>query len=234
MAAALSPPPGIHVRRPIGPRLIGGAALIALAAGIWWASHQQLTATRKTAEDSVLIPIVPPPPPPPPVDQPRPEPRPEEVPPQPVNQPQPTPQQPTPAQPLAAAPSAGSAVSIDGPPQAGGDGFNIGSGPGGGVTGAGRIGTGIGGFNRTAYASYLEGEFRRAIEREAGLRSASLRAKVRVWIEPSGRITLVEASGIDADKADAIRSALAGRTVRAPDASLAMPVALTLDIRRGG
>lgn len=232
MTAALSPPPGVSLRRPIGPKLIGGAAAIALVLGIWWASTQQTTTTRKTASDSVLIPIMPPPPPPPPPEEVKPEPKPEEVP-QPVNQPQPTPEQQNP-QPQAPTPSAGQAVSIDGPAQAGGDAFNIGSGPGGGFTGTGRPASGIGGFNRAAYTSYLEGEFRRAMEADRTLRNASLRARVRVWIESSGRIGRVEVTGVDGDKADAIRASLAGRTVRPPDPSLAMPVGLSLDIRRGG
>jgi len=232
MSAALTPdaPPVFDTRRPIRPKLIGGAALIALIAGIWWASTQQTTVTRKAAEDSVLIPVVPPPPPPPPPEV-KPEPKPEEVPPQPVNQPQPTPQQPNPS-PQQPTPSAGSAVSINGPAQAGGDAFNIGSGSGNGMTGGGRIGSGIGGFNRAAYASYLAGEFRHAVEASKALRSAALIARARVWIDGTGRVTRVEASG--SDKAADIEAALSGRTVRPPDPGLAMPVAITLDLRRPG
>lgn len=231
MAAALSPETPWRRRRPIGPRLLGGAAIVALIAGVWWASTQQATVTRKAAENSVLIPVVPPPPPPPPPpEQPKLE-KPEEVPPQPINQPQPTPQQPSP-QPQAATPSQGQAVSIDGPAQAGGDAFNIGSGPGGGMRGGGPIGSGIGGFNRAAYASYLEGEIRNAVSREPSLRTAVLRAKARLWIDRTGRITRVEVA--DTDKAGAIQGALVGRIVRAPDPSLGMPVALSLEFRRGG
>lgn len=231
MTAALSSETPWRTRRPIGPRLLGGAAVVALIAGIWWASTQQSTVTRKSAEDSVLIPVITPPPPPPPPEQPKLIEKPEEVPPQPVNQPQPTPQQPSP-QPQAATPSQGQAVSINGPAQAGGDAFNIGSGPGGGMRGGGPIGTGIGGFNRAAYASYLEGEIRRVVSSEPSLRMAVLRANVRLWIDPSGKITRVEIG--NSDKADAIRDALVGRSVRAPDASLAMPVQLSLELRRGG
>jgi len=232
MPAASLPPPRppfkVGARRPLAPRLLGSAALVALALGIWWASTQQATVTRKAAEDSVLIPVVPPPPPPPPPEQVKPE-KPEEVPPQPVNQPQPTPQPPSP-QPQAATPSQGQAVSIDGPAQAGGDAFNIGSGSGGGMRGGGAIG--LGGFNRAAYATYLEGEIRRAVAAEPSLRTAVLRARARLWIDKTGRITRVEIA--DSDKADAIRDALTGRTVRAPDPSLGMPVALSLELRRGG
>jgi len=220
-----------RVRRPIGPKLLGGAALVALVAGLWWAAHQQVTVTRKTAEDSVLIPVVPPPPPPPPPPEPpKPEVKPEEVPPQPENQPRPTPQPPNPSP--QAAPSQGQAVSINGPAQAGGDAFNIGSGTGGGMRGGGAIGNALGGFNRAAYASYLEGEFRRAWEADKTLRTAALRAHVRVWIDASGRITRVEATG--SDMADTIQNALVGHSVRPPDPSLGMPVALSLDIRRSG
>jgi len=228
--AAASLPPTYSRRRPLGPRLLGGTALVALVAGIWWASTQQTTITRKSAEDSVLIPVVPPPPPPPPPEVKPPEPKPDEVPP-PQNQPQPTPQQPTPAQPQSA-PSPGQAVSIDGPAQAGGDAFNIGSGSGGGMKGGGAIGNALGGFNRAAYATYLEGEVRRAVSGEPALRTAVLKARARLWIDGNGRITRVEIG--DTDKADAIREALAGRTVRAPDPSLPMPVALSVEFRRGG
>lgn len=237
MAASLSPPPlggadtSYRVRRPIGPRLLGAVGLAAILAGIWWAAHQQSTVTRKAAEDSVLIPVTPPPPPPPPPEV-KPEPKPQEVPPQPTpNQPQPANQPPTP-QPQSAAPSAGQAVAIDGPPQAGGDGFNIGSGSGGGMRGAGGIGNALGGFNRAAYATYLEGEIRRAVEASKDLRTAALRARARVWIDPSGRVSRIELG--DIDKAAAIRAALTGRTLRAPDPSLAMPVVLDLDLRRPG
>lgn len=229
MAAALTPDPPVHgMRRPLGPRLLGGAALVALVAGIWWASTQQATVTRKAAEDSVLIPVVPPPPPPPPPEVKPPEPKPDEVPP-PQNQPKPTPQPPNP-QPQAATPSQGQAVSIDGPAQAGGDAFNIGSGSGSGMRGGGAIGNALGGFNRAAYTSYLEGEFQRAWQAEKQLRTAALSARVRVWIDRTGRVTRVEATGTD--MADAIRDALVGRSVRPPDPALGMPVALSLDIRR--
>ncbi|MEP9360981.1 hypothetical protein [Sphingomonas sp. KR3-1] len=221
-------------RTPIRPWLLAGGAVAALALLGWWASTQRLTMTRQSAEQSVLIPLVPPPPPPPPPpEQAKPEPQPEEVPPQPVNQPQPTPQQPTPAQPQAAAPSAGQAVSIDGPAQAGGDGFNIGSGSGGGMRGGGLAGTGgVGGFNRAAYASYLQGELRRAVENAKGLRTAVLSARARLWIDASGRITRAEVS--DTDKSDAIRDALLGRSVRPPDPSLSMPVQIRVEFRRNG
>lgn len=223
--------PRYRIRRPIGARILAGVALAALVAGVWWAAQQQSTSTVKSAEDSVLIPAVPPPPPPPPPpEQPKPEPKPEEIPPQPTPQAQPTPQPPSP-QPQTA-PSQGQAVSIDGPAQAGGDAFGIGAGSGGGMRGSGPIGNALGGFNRAAYASYLEGEFRKAWEDDPKLRTASLRAKVRVWIDPKGRIARVDVTG--SDQADAIRAALAGRTVRPPDPSLAMPVSLDLDMRRPG
>jgi hypothetical protein len=215
------------MRRPIGPRLAGAVALALLAVGVWWASTQQSTALRRAAEDSVLIPVVPPPPPPQPAIKP-PEPKPEEVPP-PTSQAQPTPQPPTPQPP--AAPSQGQAVSINGAAQAGSDGFGIGAGSGGGRTGSGPAG--FGGFNRAAYASYLEGEFERLWRADKTLRNAALKAKVRVWIEASGQITRVETPA-GSDQAAAIKSALVGRAVRPPDASLAMPVNLSLDIRRTG
>ena len=94
------------------------------------------------------------------------------------------------------------------------------------------MGNALGGFNRAAYASYLEGEFRRAWEADPKLRVAALRAHVRIWIDPKGKITRVDASG--SDQADEIRVALVGRTVRPPDPTLAMPVSLDLDMRRPG
>ena len=223
-------PSGYSVRRPLGPRLLGGAALLAIVAGVWWASTQQSTTTRQAAAASVLIPVTPPPPPPPPPEVKPPEPKPEEVPPQPVHQPTPSPQPPSPSPQAAASP--GQAMSINGPAQAGGDAFNIGSGPGGGMNGSGRIGSGLGGFNRAAYAAYLEGEFRRAWESDKTLRGAALHAKVRVWIEPGGKIARVQVEG--GSHADLVEAALVGRAVRPPDPSLAMPVNLALDLRRPG
>jgi len=221
-----------RVRRSPGPRIAGGIALVALAWGIWWAAHQQATVARKAAEDSVLIPVVPPPPPPPPPQVKPPEPKPDEVPP-PQNQPapQPTPPEPTPS-PAAPTPSAGQAVSIDGAAQAGGDAFSIGAGSGGGMRGGGAIGSGLGGFNRAAYATYLEGELRRALEGEKGLRMAVLRAHARVWINAAGKISRVDVA--DTEKASDIQAALVGRAVRPPDPGLQMPVALSLDFRRSG
>ncbi len=124
------------------------------------------------------------------------------------------------------------AVSIDGPAQAGGDAFNIGAGSGSGMRGGGAVGSGIGGFNRAAYASYLESEFRRAVSSEPKLRTAVLRAHARVWIDKAGRITRVDAGG--SEHAGDIEQALTGRTVRAPDASVGMPVAISLEFRRNG
>ncbi len=234
MAPSLQPLPDMadyRIRRPLTGRVMAGVAVVAILAGIWWASTQQSTVTRKAAEDSVLIPVVAPPPPPPPPPEPKPVEKPEEVPPQPVNQPQPTPQPPNPSP--QAAPSPGQAVSINGPAQAGGDAFNIGSGSGGGMKGGGLAGTGgIGGFNRAAYASYLEGEFRRALEANKELRTAALKAQIRAWIDPSGHITRVEVS--NTDKPDVVRDALTGLSVRVPDPSLAMPVNMSLDVRRSG
>lgn len=236
MAPALSPSPGAppSVRRPLGPRIAGGAALAALAWGLWWAAHQQSTVTRQAAEDSVLIPVVAPPPPPPPPPEVKPVEKPEEMPPQPVNQPTPQPQPPSPS-PQAATPNAGQAVAIDGPAQAGGDAFNIGAGSGGGMSGSGRIGSALSGFNRAGYAAYLEGEVRRALEGSKALRTAALKARVKTWIDPGGRITRVEVSDTGDDaRAGAIRAALTGLHVRAPDAGLAMPVNMSLDLRRPG
>lgn len=225
---------------PWGPRVALAVLLLAVVALIWWAAGQQGTITRKPA-DTVLVPVMPPAPtPPPPVEQPKPEEvQPEEVPPVPVDQPQPTPQQPAPPSPTnnaapSAAPSApGNAVSIDGAAQSGGDAFNIGSGPGGGRMGAGGIGGGgLARFNAGAYASYLAGELTRVVRSDNELRSQPMRVRVRLWIDAGGRITRVEPAATD--KAQRIRTVLTGRSVRAPDASLAMPVLVTLNIARGG
>jgi len=100
------------------------------------------------------------------------------------------------------------------------------------MTGGGRIGNALAGFNRAGYGAYLEGEVRRALEADKDLRTAALRARIRAWIDTSGRVTRVEVS--NTDKADAIRAALTGLAVRAPDPSLAMPVNMSLDMRRPG
>lgn len=217
--------PRYRIRRPIGSRILTGVAAAAVIAGVWWAAHQESTATRKAAEDSVLIPVVPPPPPPPPPEQVKPEPKPEEVPPQPQPQAQPTPQP-------QAAPAQGQAVSINGPPQAGGDAFGIGSGSGGGMRGSGGIGNALGGFNRAGYVTYLQNALVRLLEADKQLRNAVVKCRARLWIDSAGKITRVEVTGTD--KADAIRDALVGRTLRAPDPSIPMPLAMSLEGSRPG
>lgn len=228
-AAFPIPPAGDSVWRTRGGWLALAAGVFAL---LWWAAHQQTTVARKPADTSVLIPLVPPPPLPLPEVQPKPEEVEEEVPPQPVDQPQPTPSTPNnaPSNASSSAPAApGNAVSVDGPAQAGSDAFNIGSGPGGGMVGSGRPGGGgMAGFNRAAYGAYLRGEIQRAIENDREMRRDDLRARARIWIDSSGRVTRAELAGA---KAAQFRALLVGRTFRAPDPTLPMPVSIAVEIR---
>jgi len=174
--------------------------------------------------------ILPPPPPPPPP----PEPEVVEQPPEPtiappIDQPIDTPPPPDQAS-SDPTPGDNALTAREG---AGPSNYGLAVGDGGGTRIGGRPGgSGFGGFNRAAYASYLQGEIRRAIEADRDLRSTTLKASVRLWIDAAGRINRVEIA--NSDKAAAIRDALVGRSVRPPDASLAMPVSLSLDIRRGG
>ncbi len=173
--------------------------------------------------------VVLPPPPPIPPPPPKPDVKPPEPKPTPLEQPTDAP--PPPSAPAPAAPAAPGADALTAREGAGPSSYGLAIGDGSGSRGGGRVGS-FGGVNRAAYASYLEGEFRRAWESDKALRSSALKARVRVWIDASGKITRVEADG--SERAQAIQAALIGRTVRAPDPSVAMPVALSLDIRRTG
>ncbi|WP_165187863.1 TonB-dependent receptor [Caulobacter soli] len=180
--------------------------------------HSDMKTTR------VVLPP-PPPPPPPEVKQVKPpEPKPT-----PLEQPADTP--PPPSAPAPAAPAAPGADALTAREGAGPSSYGLAIGDGSGSRAGGKVG-GFGGFNRAAYASYLEGEIKRAMEADKALRSAALKAKARVWIDASGKITRVEVDG--SERAETIRAALVGRAVRPPDPSVAMPVALSLDIRRAG
>ena len=171
--------------------------------------------------------VLPPPPVPPP--PPKPEVKPPEPKPTPLDQPTDAPPPPTPSAPApAAAPGADALTAREG---AGPSSYGLAIGDGSGSRAGGKVG-GFGGFNRAAYASYLEGEIKRAMEADKALRSTALKAKARVWIDAGGKITRVEVDG--SERAETIRAALVGRSVRPPDPSVGMPVALSLDIRRAG
>jgi protein TonB len=206
--------------------LAGVIVLVAVIAAIFLLRGQ--TITERPGEEKITRVVLPPPPPPPPP----PEVKPEEKPPEPKAMPIEQPVTDTPPPPTPQADSAPGDDALSAREGAGPSSYGLAIGDGSGSRIANTSGRGIGGFNRAAYASYLEGEIRRALESNRTLRAASLRARARVWIDANGRITRVEVMG--SDRADDVREALVGRSVRPPDASLAMPVALSLDIRRAG
>jgi periplasmic protein TonB len=198
------------------------AALLALTL-LRGATISQHRSDMKTTR--VVLPPPPPPPPPPQIKQVKPpEPKPT-----PLEQPADAP--PPPDAPAPSAPAAPGADALTAREGAGPSSYGLAIGDGSGTRAGGKVG-GFGGFNRAAYASYLEGEIRRALEADKALRSSALKAKARVWIDAAGQVTRVEVDG--AERGAAIRAALLGRSVRAPDPSVAMPVALSLDIRRAG
>lgn len=214
-------------RRSTGLLIGGGVTGLALIALFLWPSQQISQRPHDMKTTRVVLPPPPPPPPPPepkPIEQPA-----EPVIAPPIEQPQDTPPPPDQAN---SDPTPGDSA-LTAREGAGPSNYGLAVGDGGGTRIGGRPGgSGFGGFNRAAYASYLQGEIRRAVEADRDLRSSVLRTGVRVWIDSAGRITRVEAANSDKDAA--IRKVLLGRSVRPPDASLAMPVSLSLDIRRGG
>jgi len=230
-AASFMVPPSRRRKSPITfgrvLAVVGVGLVIAVAYNMltWQAVSDRPNEMKTTA---VILPPPPPPPPPPPKEQVEQPPEPTIAPP--IEQPLDTP--PPPDANNDPVPGDNALTAREG---AGPSNYGLGRGDGSGTQIGGRPGGtagGFGGFNRAAYASYLQGEIKRAIEADRELKSTTLRASVRLWIDTAGRIVRVEIA--NSDKVAAIREALVGRSVRPPDSSLAMPVSLSLDIRRGG
>lgn len=188
----------------------GGIATLVLALGIggWIALNQPNDPTKRDASSSTIIPVEPPPPPPPPPEEPEPEePEPEE---QEVVEPEDAP-----PEPQAEAPPG---PTIDGPAQAGGDGFGVRAGAaqrGPIVGGGGPARTAPGGaFAESGYNRLLQGVLQRAVQADERVNRRVFTAEVAVWIDPRGRIT--QASLLRTSGDDRVDQALVDRFQRLP------------------
>jgi TonB family protein len=164
--------------------VLAGAAIL-----LWNMAHDHTALTRPTQ----VMPIValtapPPPPPPPPPKTPPPEPQKVEMEtpqPQQNDQPKAPPQQ----------------LTINGPPQAGGDSFGLSAGNGQGSViggGSGPGGGGDGGFAELAYTRYLTGYIQQAVQQDDRVTRSVFQLDVQLWVDRGGRITtasVVKSSG---------------------------------------
>lgn len=125
-----------------------------------------------------------------------------------------------------------------------GDAFNLVGNPGGRglLSGGGlgeSIGDGVGGGdgNGSHYGWYyarLAGEIEGALRKHKAITAASVRVEMRVWAEPSGRITrvqLLKSTG-DARLDEAIQSVVGLELSEPPPADLPMPMIARLTARR--
>lgn len=213
-------------RRWLGP-VLGGAALLLLAALVWHFAGSSVGVRREAPRIATITPL--PPPPPPPKEKP-PEPKKVEEEMKPVEKPQDIPQKPVDAP----KPSNDVAknVTINGDAQAGTDAFNIGAGDGGGMMGSGGgNGTGTGNYNQ-----YLGYAIQQAVQRDDRVNRLVFDVRADVWLDAEGRLTraeLVGSSGnekTDAALIDALRAM--PRIEVAPPSSLRFPLRVAIRGKR--
>jgi TonB family protein len=231
------------------PSVVGGlVALTCLAlVGRWIAGLRQAPPPRKVMQFT-MVNVQPPavrPPPPPTPPPPTPTPREEETP------------QSTRVElkasdlppPEAARPpdaGGGGRLSLAAEGEGAGDAFNLTGNPGGrGLLSGGGLGDGTGqelgsgggaGSRYGWYYKRMEGEIQAAVSRLKGLSAASVRVELRVWADPSGRITrlqLIRSTGDE--KVDAAIQSVVGLMLHDPPApDVPMPAIFRLTARRPG
>jgi len=216
--------------------LLAGVLLLSgvVAAIRWIAANRGSPAPRKVMQFTAVTlqpPPKPPPPPPPPVTPPK------------VEEPESTrvnlrqqdllqPDEPRPASP--AGPLA-LAAEGEGP----GDAFNLAGNPGGrGLLGGGGDGSGgLGGEGGNPFGWYyaqVADELTEQFRRNRRISVASTRAELRLWVDPSGRVSriqLVRSTG-DPEVDQAIESAVGMRLRQPPPPGSPMPMVLRLTARR--
>jgi TonB family protein len=106
----------------------------------------------------------------------------------------------TPATPIVALQAPPQQLTINGPPQAGGDSFGIAAGNGqGSVIGGGSgPGGGDGGFAEAAYTRYLTGYIQQAVQQDDRVTRSVFQLDVQLWVDRGGKITsaaVVKSSG---------------------------------------
>ncbi|HUM12988.1 MAG TPA: TonB family protein [Myxococcaceae bacterium] len=216
-----------------------GAVLVSGAAyGVRWiVLNRESPPPRKVMQFSVVTvqprPPEKPPPPPPPVPQPRVE---EET--TRVNlKPQDLlpPDEPRPASP----PAGPLALATEG--EGPGDAFNLAGNPGGrGLLSGGGLGDGSGGLGGGGgnpfgwYYAQVADELGDALRRDRRITSASLRVELRLWTDPSGRVSKVQLLRSTGDAAvdQAIQSIVGLRLRQPPPPGSPMPMVLRVTARR--
>jgi len=171
------------------------AGIVVASAGTFFVFSPKETPKKKSAKVNmvnIMPPLPPPPPPPPPKERP-PEPEtakeekftPEEAP---KSDPEPVAAEPAPM---------GTNIQGDGP-----DSFGLAKGGGGGgmIGGTGR-GKGGGGSKFGTYAGQVQSRVADALRNHKKTRSAALNVKVRVWVDPAGRVTRATLAGTSGDTA---------------------------------
>jgi len=191
--------------------------LLILLGVVFYFWHDTAGMRREAPPLPTLIATLPPLPPPPP-KPPEPEKKLEEV-----QKPMDQPKQPD---------DAPKPVTINGPPQAGADAFNVGAGNGDGNLGSG------GGFGEASYGSYLSSTIQQAVQSDERTNSFVGSAEIDVWIDSSGRISRAAVSRSSGDSktdvalVDVLQSMPALN--EAPPSTLAFPQRIRIGGRRRG
>ena len=208
---------------------IGAPLALVLVVGLAvWRLANDTGAQRREVPPTPVVALTPPPPPPP-------------APPKPP-EPQKTVETPVPSPaPKAESPKveAPQQLTINGPPQAGGDSFGVAAGSGGGTTiggdpnGSGGVG---GDFGEAAYRRFLSTALQQAIQSDDRASRLSFTAQVRVWIAPDGRISNVAVARSSGDtRTDrTLIAALmsAGRLEEPPPPNIKFPALVALRGRK--
>ena len=228
--------------------------LLATFGSRWIRSGRNAPPPRKTMQFTVVTvqprEIPKPPPPPPPVVPPkmvepekatRVELKPSDIPPPDA----PPPSAAAPAAPSAGGPPAGP-LGLAGEGEGPGDAFNLVANPGGrsllsggglgdgSGTGGAQIGQGTVGNRYAWYYVRVASELEDAFRKQHRLANASTRVELRVWTEPSGRVSRVELVKSTGDPAwdEAIQSVVGLRVLEPPSQDIPMPMILRLTARR--
>lgn len=194
----------------------------------------QKPAPKKKASTSIVAIMPPLPPPPPPPTPPPTPPPPQEKPPENIKQPEFQPEE----KPVDEPPKPKEAEE---PPPLGtnikGDGansFGLAAGGGNGMIG----GTGKGGGGGSKWGSYAAGVQSRvvdALRTHRRTRSASLNLKVRIWVDPGGRVTRAVLGGTSGDAATdkaITEEILNGLQLNAPPDGMPMPIVMRISAKR--
>jgi len=210
-------------------KLIMAGLLVVGAVTFFVVSPKEAPKKKSSVSMVNIIPPLPPPPPPPP---------PKERPPEPetTKEEKFTPEEAPQAAPVAAEPDPapmGTNIQGDGAPDA----FGLAKGGGGGMIGGSGTGRGgPGGSKFGSYAGQVQSRVVDALRNHKKTRAAALNVKVRVWADPTGRITRATLAGTSGDAAldrtirDEILTGLQLQTP--PPDGMPMPIVMRISATR--